>query len=473
MAATSTWSPSCSSLRRPCPLSLVPGRPARSWRVAASSTSASQPSLDKEADFVIVGAGIMGLSIARALLETERKPRVVVLEQQRQLCSGATGAGQGYLWLAHRDPASPMWQLAARSKELWLELQDGEGAWEEAEWQRTGSLLLASSSQEAAELAARTACLEEAGVKAHILEPSALMELEPALRVPAEGAGMLVETDAQLNGRNAAFMLLSLCRSLARKSGGEFECSFEEGVAALERSEDGKVCGALTSRGRRLTASRGVVMAAGAWAGDFLAEQLEDSRWEGVIAPRGGQLLILPPPEGMPKLQRGVMEMSYSKHYKRLQEGAQQGDKDALSQPDITFTATAAASGELLLGSSRQFGGFDTSQDMQVTTAILSRAAEFLPALTATAAAAKAQAQAGSSEWSGGLVRTGPRPWAAGGLPFVGPVAGEPRLFIAAGHEGSGLTLAPVTAEIMAGYLYGGGTDVPGAECLLPETLLK
>lgn len=52
------------------------------------------------------------------------------------VCSGGIfPAGQGYLWLAHRDPASPMWQLAARSKELWLELQDGEGAWEEAEWQ--------------------------------------------------------------------------------------------------------------------------------------------------------------------------------------------------------------------------------------------------------------------------------------------------------------------------------------------------
>ena len=30
--------------------------------------------------------------------------------------------GQGYIWLAHRDPASPSWPLARRSKALWEQL---------------------------------------------------------------------------------------------------------------------------------------------------------------------------------------------------------------------------------------------------------------------------------------------------------------------------------------------------------------
>jgi len=52
-------------------------------------------------------------------------------------------------------------------------------------------------------------------------------------------------------------------------------------------------------------------------------------------------------------------------------------------------------------------------------------------------------------------VRAGPRPWAARGLPHIGPVEGRRGLYIAAGHEGSGLTLAPVTAEMMLGHLTG------------------
>ena len=39
---------------------------------------------------------------------------------------------------------------------------------------------------------------------------------------------------------------------------------------------------------------------------------------------------------------------------------------------------------------------------------------------------------------------------------MLGPVPGAPGLLIAAGHEGSGLTLGPATAELLVGYLLGG-----------------
>jgi glycine/D-amino acid oxidase-like deaminating enzyme len=67
------------------------------------------------------------------------------------------------------------------------------------------------------------------------------------------------------------------------------------------------------------------------------------------------------------------------------------------------------------------------------------------------------------------LVRTwaGLRPWTPDRLPLVGPVPGRAGLFLASGHEGLGLTLAPLTGEIVAGTLCGEPL-VPDAVALLP-----
>lgn len=149
----------------------------------------------------------------------------------------------------------------------------------------------------------------------------------------------------------------------------------------------------------RVRASRGIVVALGAWSGAFLARQLADVRWAGAFRPRRGLLLEMPAPEGMPAVSHGLMEVSYTSHYspaadssgsnrssgatssegffpltyeavaesqaaglaasaaaaaKAAPAGAAaeaQGEED--EAVDITFTATTSASGSLLVGSSR------------------------------------------------------------------------------------------------------------------------
>jgi hypothetical protein len=49
-----------------------------------------------------------------------------------------SASGQGYIWLAHRDPASPSWALARRSKAMWQQLAAAAGSsalGEAMEWQ--------------------------------------------------------------------------------------------------------------------------------------------------------------------------------------------------------------------------------------------------------------------------------------------------------------------------------------------------
>ncbi len=55
-------------------------------------------------------------------------------------------------------------------------------------------------------------------------------------------------------------------------------------------------------------------MAAGAWSGEFLSQQLGGSEmWATAVRPRKGLLLEMPRPDGMPEISRGLMEMGYTK----------------------------------------------------------------------------------------------------------------------------------------------------------------
>ncbi len=87
----------------------------------------------------------------------------------------------------------------------------------------------------------------------------------------------------------------------------------------------------------------------------------------------------------------------------------------------------------------------------------MQRAAHFLPGLSNYGSA------------SGG-VRVGLRPYALGGLPFIGPVAEVPGLFLAAGHEGAGLTMAPGTAELVVQHLMQEHTSLSN-NMLMPSVL--
>ena len=73
---------------------------------------------------------------------------------------------------------------------------------------------------------------------------------------------------------------------------------------------------------------------------------------------------------------------------------------------------------------------------------ILDRAAHFLPGLQ-------------RPDLSSLSPRVGLRPYCKLGRPLLGPVPGSKGLWVAAGHEGSGLTLAPASADLMARQLLG------------------
>lgn len=215
----------------------------------------------------ILGAGVIGLCTALALLRADAGLRVALLDQSTP-CAGATGAGQGYLWMAHRSPSSPLWQFAQRSKQMWQVLLATVPQLTPAalEWQAAGSMLLASTAEDEELLHQRLQLLRSAGLADARLAPAAMVrQLEPALSRGAAESALLVDSDVQvsvaitgvqpclpasalpsnptpapmckpaascalqLNGRAAAAALLQACKTF----GNRFVPLFNESVSSL------------------------------------------------------------------------------------------------------------------------------------------------------------------------------------------------------------------------------------------------
>ncbi|GKV35935.1 hypothetical protein SLEP1_g44130 [Rubroshorea leprosula] len=103
------------------------------------------------------------------------------------------------------------------------------------------------------------------------------------------------------------------------------------------------------------------------------------------------------------------------------------------------MTATMDLMGNLVLGSSRQFSGFNIQVDESVVLSIWKRAGDFFP---------KLREQSLTDFIKSRKVRIGLRPYMPDGKPVIGPVPGLSNLYLATGHEGEGLTL------VILHYLY-------------------
>eukprot|EP00890_Picochlorum_soloecismus_P005874 jgi/Picsp_1/6288/NSC_03638-R1_fad-dependent oxidoreductase len=420
-----------------------------------------------ETDVCIVGSGVIGLSCAHRLLERGHTCTIV---DAHVPCSGATGAGQGYIWMAHRDPLSRgAWKMAEMSKAMWerqMASRSGSSFGEACEWNRNGSLLISTTSEESESLLRRVQLLQDAGIEdAVYLDHRQVTEREACLcGSKSIQGGVLTPSDGQINGRKTAEALLSSCRSF----GGKFEAIFHDGCSSAlvdDQTDRPRIYGVELESGQLIQATKGVVIACGAWTGSLLDTMLGEltlgrtrTPWKEAILPSRGHLLVVRPDTKSPKLGHGIMESTYTKHYDR--------NTDAPSQEiDITFTATRNfVDGTVLLGSSREVGqplaqrraggeGIqrDNKPDHGIVRRILDRAYEFVPSIfgdnTVPDIADGIIGQQGRHS-----ARVGLRPFAFG-HPLVGPIPEAAGLYIAAGHEGSGLTLGPITAEIMLHHI--------------------
>ena len=242
-------------------------------------------------------------------------------------------------------------------------------------------------------------------MRCELLEPEQARALEPGLAADVLGASYFPD-DLQCDPR-------AIARAMAEEAGVR--------VHAQTRVER-----ILPGEGVRLASGTlradAVVLAAGPWS----AELARDAGLELPLEPRKGQLVRL----------RGAMTVRH-----KVFDGAYLA---AVAAPDaglqVSTVIETTWQGDVLVGSSRERRGFDTSVDTAVTAAMRERAAELMPAV-----AGLAQADA----WAG------LRPWLPDGLPALGPSRAVPGLWVATGHEGAGVGLGPISGELLATALCG------------------
>jgi FAD dependent oxidoreductase TIGR03364 len=132
-------------------------------------------------DVAIVGAGILGLAHAYYLARAGR--RVVVFERSAR-AQGASIRNFGMLWPIGQ-PSGPLYRLARRSLEIWLDVLSASGLWHD----RCGSLHLAYHDDEAQVLREFAASShEERGCE--LLGPAAVLRRSASVRPDGLRAGL-------------------------------------------------------------------------------------------------------------------------------------------------------------------------------------------------------------------------------------------------------------------------------------------
>jgi sarcosine oxidase subunit beta len=113
----------------------------------------------------------------------------------------------------------------------------------------------------------------------------------------------------------------------------------------------------------------------------------------------------------------------------------------------VGLSLTQTVKGDVLIGASREFAGYDLDNTRETIREIMKNAVRLVPGL-------------GNMQVI--RVMAGLRPYTPDGLPLVGYVKRLPGLFLAAGHEGDGIALSAITGRIVAELVTAGHayTDV-------------
>ena len=105
-----------------------------------------------------------------------------------------------------------------------------------------------------------------------------------------------------------------------------------------------------------------IIVAAGCWSGFLIHDLIRNSEvaLDVPVKSRKGHLLVLENFNFL-QLKHGLMEVGYTGHEVTAQHTTSPASGDQGQALSISMTATMDTIGNLVLGSSRQFSGFDTS----------------------------------------------------------------------------------------------------------------
>ncbi|MFT3743656.1 MAG: glycine oxidase ThiO [Pyrinomonadaceae bacterium] len=352
----------------------------------------------KAQNILIIGGGIIGLSIAREL--HKRGCRNVTIIEKGKCGEEASWAAGGMLGpQAEADEAGLFFEVCSASRDLYPalaeELLDETGI--DIELDRSGTLYLAFTDDDVREIRERYEWQRAAGMRVEILSAEEARRAEP-FTSPDVREALLFPDDWQVENRK----LLAALRRYAEING-------------IEIRENTRV--------ERITVENGIVIGAETDQQTFTADMtiLATGAWTSLI-----KLGIAEMPVKVEPVRGQVITFQTAK---RLFQRVIYSPRGYI---------VPRADGRILAGSTTEMVGFDRAVTETASRHLREMASEIAPSTAGLPI---------SDHWSG------LRPVAADKMPVIGRLDGIGGLFVATGHYRNGILLAPWTAKNVADSL--------------------
>ncbi len=355
---------------------------------------------------MVVGAGVIGLSIARAL-HKRGAGAVTVIDRQSPGQEASRAAAGMLAPQAEADSPDEFFRLCRASNEMYPDFasQLFEETGIDVEFDDSGTLYLAFSEAGVADLRRRMEWQEKAGLRVEWVSGAEALKLEPMVSERVRAA-LFFQDDRQVENRKLVSALLAYTeRNRIRVLPGHEVREIVSG--------NGQAPEAVTAKGEVFSADA-LVIATGAWTS--LIEGAGPGAGVPAVRPVRGQMVAF---------------------------------RSSGSAPTrVVFGpggyVVPRRSGRILAGATTEEAGFDDRVTEDGISSVVEAAYGIVPDL---------EGMPIEERWSG------LRPAISSELPFISNVEGSEGVYAAVGHYRNGILLAPLTGEIVAGLILKGAAD--------------
>ncbi|WP_085991001.1 NAD(P)/FAD-dependent oxidoreductase [Oceanobacillus senegalensis] len=373
-------------------------------------------------DVVVIGAGIIGSSVSYHLSKAGYN---VALVEKGDIANGTSSRCDAVALISDKKPGIDT-DIGFRSIQMYKELAKELSF--DFEFSSRGSLYVCETDLEL-EIAREYADNQRKdGYDLQIVDNKELLEIEPKLAKDLVG-GIWTEVDSTMNPYLVCFAFVEE----AKKYGLKVFTNHE--VREIGRGVDGRVETVITDKETIRTEQ--IVNCAGVWAshiGDMVGIDIP-------IRPRKGMILVTEKTDRI--VHQKVHEFGYM--LSKFEDiNYQRNVSKLVEDHNIAFTIEPTEADNYLVGGHRAFKGYNVRSENEVIRGIAERATRFLPVLKDV-----------------GCIRAyaGVRPWVIDHLPIVSEVEEVPGFYIASGHEGDGISMAPITGKMVTQLIAGEETD--------------
>lgn len=373
-------------------------------------------------DIVVIGAGAIGSSIAYHLT---KKGYYVALIEKGDIANGTSSRCDAVALICDKKPGIDT-TMGYASIQVFKDLAKTFSY--DFEFKQPGSLYVCETEQELEVARDYVAQQQADGYEMKMVDNYEMQQMEPYLAKDLAG-GIWTTPDASMSPYKLCYAFVEEGKKLGLK------VFHHHNVMDIKLDEKGAVEKVVTDKGEFRT--KKVINCAGVWAPEL-------GKMVGIdipITPRKGIVLISE--KSFKVVNQKVHEFGYM--LSKFEDiNFKRNVSELVEKHNVAFNIEPTRDNNFLLGGNRENKGFDVSTELEVMKAVAERGIRFFPIL---------------KDINCIRAYSGVRPYCADHLPIVSEVDDVPGYYIAAGHEGDGISLSGITGRMMTQIISGEKTD--------------